>query len=286
MKQGPKPIQTGPFEEDIAAQAQRAFDQASETCAGCLSYHGVWGYQRLARQNSGLDGDRAQLEPLIAPLIASGQTRVLIAGCADTGQLAMVLRAASGRDLEVTIIDRCETPLALCRGFAAQHGVPVSTRVGDIGDLSNVGTIDLILAHSVLSFLPDDQVFPVVQSFANALSPNGHLVMTTALSRTKPPIDPSVFADRILAAMDKHGLETPTEKNAFCNLLADYARGRQTRGAPFSSVREVTALLLRAGMVVEQLIDNKRGTSYLANGTVSERIVPGIIVTARRADRP
>ncbi|MEO1200370.1 MAG: class I SAM-dependent methyltransferase [Pseudomonadota bacterium] len=273
---------TGTYEEDLAKLAQKAFDQARRTCGDCLAYHGVWGYQRLARRNSGLDSDGKILQPLLGSLISKGRRRVLLAGSADTGQLAMVLRAAGRRKVDTTIVDRCETPLALCREFAESHGVCVSTREGNIASLGEDNAFDIVLAHSVLSFLPDDLVLPALAGFAAALGPNGRLVMTTALARTKPPIDPRVFANRILMSMSKRGLEPPIDRAGFCELLEEYAKCRQTRGAPFSSVDDLGRSLSLAGFTTEQVIDNKRGTRYLPDGTVSERVVPGVIVVARR----
>lgn len=277
-------IYAGTYEEDLPKLAQKAFDQARRTCGHCLSYHGIWGYQRLARRNSGLDSDSTILQPLLATLISEGRRRVLLAGSADTGQLAMVLRAAGRLRVDTTVIDRCETPLALCRDFAESHGLCVSTREGNVASLGEDSAFDVVLAHSVLSFLPDDQVLPALAGFAAALTQNGRLVMTTALARTKPPIDPAVFVNRILMAMSKRGLELPIDRARFCELLEEYAKGRQTRGAPFSSVDELARSLSLAGFTTEQIIDNKRGTRYLPDGTVSERVVPGVIVVARRTN--
>ena len=60
------------------------------------------------------------LESRLAGLFAQGRRHVLIAGSQDTGVLALVARAGAKHDANITVLDICETPLELCRRFAAQ----------------------------------------------------------------------------------------------------------------------------------------------------------------------
>lgn len=53
--------------------------------------------------------------------------RVLVSGCVDQSTLAHVIGAYEGYPLETTALDRCETPLVLCRLLAETTGRSVAT---------------------------------------------------------------------------------------------------------------------------------------------------------------
>ena len=62
--------------------------------------------------------------PLCQPRVGRGPRRVLISGAADYSILAYVLWACreNGLDAEVTVLDRCDTPLLLNTWYAEQGG--------------------------------------------------------------------------------------------------------------------------------------------------------------------
>ena len=81
--------------------------------------------------------------------MASGGKRVLIAAAADTGLLATVARAGSGLDPDITVVDRCETPLELCRRYASERSLPVQTQIADLTalDLADFDVVYMQRGH-------------------------------------------------------------------------------------------------------------------------------------------
>ena len=102
------------FSEDLHQLAGEAWEVAGRLCGTCRNLHVLWPYQRLA----GSPGrDVAVVEPVLRRLLSASGRKVLIAGCADSGLLALVARTANPATA-ITVVDRCETPLELCRRFA------------------------------------------------------------------------------------------------------------------------------------------------------------------------
>src|SRR5690606_40335193 len=94
--------------------APRLCGDGTESCAW---YHGFWPYMRLLDYGSSPELHKGFYLEGLAPLAAGGEPRILISGAADFAMLEVAREAfAGGRARpEFTVIDRCETPLALCR---------------------------------------------------------------------------------------------------------------------------------------------------------------------------
>lgn len=111
------------FSEDLPQLAAEAWEVADRFCGSCKNLHLLWPYYRLA----GSPGqDVSFIHPVLKRLFSSPGRSVLIAGCADTGLLALAARAAHA-DTAITVVDRCETPLELCRRFAHRWAIAANT---------------------------------------------------------------------------------------------------------------------------------------------------------------
>ena len=99
------------FREDLPRLAAENFAIANRTCLSCGHMHALWPYIRLARASTGIEGESSDLDRVLRELIAKGQRRVLIAGSQDTGLMALVARAAGTSAVEITVLDRCASPL-------------------------------------------------------------------------------------------------------------------------------------------------------------------------------
>jgi hypothetical protein len=117
-----------PYHEDLPRIAAEGFQLADRLCRGCGQLHALWPYIRLARATSaGLEDASSQLQAVLSGLFAAGRRHVLVAGAADTGLLALVARAGAGHPLDIVVLDRCETPLELCRRLAQRWSLPITT---------------------------------------------------------------------------------------------------------------------------------------------------------------
>ena len=70
--------------------------------------------------------------------------------------LAHVLHAFGGhaKDIEIMVLDICETPLMLCKWYGAREEVRVETHACDIVQWETTRQFDLIVTHSFLPMLP------------------------------------------------------------------------------------------------------------------------------------
>jgi hypothetical protein len=127
--------------EPLAESATLARRLAPRTCRpigpgtrDCAPYHGLVQYLRLLGVVASPLRQGRFYRDALRDVPPAPHTRVLIAGAADYCMLALVLDAYRDRAgaLEVTVIDRCPTPLELCRWYAARAGVPVTTAVAEV----------------------------------------------------------------------------------------------------------------------------------------------------------
>jgi hypothetical protein len=132
---------------DIAAEA---YQLSQWLCSGCRDLHGLWPYIRLSRASTGVEARDSRLQDELRNSFSRGLSRVLIAGAQDTGLLALMVQASTGHDVDITVLDICEAPLALCRSLAKQWSLSIATIRQDLFDLRIEHRFDLVLVHGTL----------------------------------------------------------------------------------------------------------------------------------------
>lgn len=157
-------------------------------CTGdCRGYHRGWLVLQHLGLISGLSSERRFIVEALRAAAACRPVRtVQIAGCADFGLLS-VLHEALGRpvgDVSITVRDRCATPLALCRLYAAQSGFDIECEAGDLMSGASGSRFDLVLAHSLLSFCPAQQRGRLLARLAAQLTPDGTLLLYQSVRPT------------------------------------------------------------------------------------------------------
>jgi hypothetical protein len=103
------------------------FRLAQDLCAECRDYHALWPYRRLSGMVFGVETGASIVEALFRD-VTPPNGRVLIVGSADAGPTDLVVRATKGLAPSIDVVDRCATPLAVCRRYAEMHGLSISTR--------------------------------------------------------------------------------------------------------------------------------------------------------------
>ena len=128
---------------DPGSFAAYQFRLAQELCAECRDYHAIWPYRRLSRTVSGIE---ATADIVGALLRESTQPngRILIAGAADAGVLALTVQATENLTPFIDVADRCPTPLAVCRRFAETHGFSITTLHLDLGSFAPAQHYDVV----------------------------------------------------------------------------------------------------------------------------------------------
>ncbi|WP_436523047.1 class I SAM-dependent methyltransferase [Actinoplanes sp. HUAS TT8] len=162
----------------------------------CAWYHGAWQYLRLfdmvSSPNWHADFYASALRDAIH---GRGARKVLISGTADYTTLAFVLDAAKSadgkipKDLEVHVLDLCETPLGANRWYARRWGQRIMTHQADVTEQRDLaaaglpvdGEFDLIVADAFLTRFARNESQKVLNSWFHLLRPGGAVLTTVRL---------------------------------------------------------------------------------------------------------
>jgi hypothetical protein len=178
--------------EDLLQNAARISELAPDHCIGCADYHIRSAAQRCAPIPTGIGFDRPELAKLVKETLAekaaaAGSIEILIPGSADTGILATAAHAVAVLGQAVldrsrfTVIDRCPTPLILCREFGDRHHLAVDTVQGDLTTISHHFEADLILVHSVFRFIKRTDQVMFLSRLGRWLNATGRLIVSNRL---------------------------------------------------------------------------------------------------------
>lgn len=251
------PASAAGIEENLPVMAAQAYALADRHCAHCRNFHALWPYRRLARMCSAASFGAPVIERTLRALLAPGRCRVLIAAAADTGLLATVVRAGAGLRPDITVIDRCETPLELNRQFAARWSLPLQTHRLDLADFDLQG-FDVIYANEILQHFPNDRRVDLLARLRRALRPGGHLV---CVFHTGGRIEGDVvsqyragYAAWLLAELQRNGVPLPDSRDRFQERANDCASGLETREGAFREPEIVDALMQEAGFLIQDRV--------------------------------
>jgi hypothetical protein len=262
--------------------ARLAYALSAHHCTNCRGYHSVWPYLRLIDPPRGVDSDRDQLMGVLAPHLHAGST-ILLAGSADAGLAECVLDAAADRPVNLTVVDLCETPLRQSAELLGNRAAGrLFTRRASITGQAVAPPVDLIVAHSVLSFLAEGEISQAAAFINRSLLPTGRLVLTTSIGRRAPATDPASFRLHVLAQLAARDVRFPDGELAFTMLLDDYALGRARRASPFADRNALLQWLKTAGLSLESMQDLRRGTGFDSCGDPVPRVSEGVLVVARK----
>ena len=200
-------------DEPLAESAPVAFALASRLCAGdpgsadsCLWYHRIWQYLRLLDIITSIRTNTAFLHATLQRL-APTHPRVLISGSADYGMLAHVREAYGPRPLDVTILDRCATAVAINQWYADRYGMTLTPVCGDALAVESGRPFDLVCTHNFLGRFDDEARQRLVNRWHAVLRPGGVVVTTQrvrpgerARKASYSDAEARALADQVVAA--------------------------------------------------------------------------------------
>ena len=275
-------------------------DLSASSCApACRDYHAVWPLLRTAGLVGGVDADRGPLLELLAPLLtAGGGKSVLVAGCADSALLSLVSAIAPATS-RITIVDRCATPLAVCRQVAPP-ALTLTTRQSGLLDYAPPEPFDVIVCHSLLPFFSDEDRQKLLRRFARWLAPGGRLVLAVRLKSREEahPQNDRAQIDQWVAtrAAEARAALAATPQTAellspcLAGHLEGYYRVMSMQNLACSSEEEVINELNQAGLSVNEVLPGGKGLSFMTPDWRSQREVSGRVFLASgvpvRAGRP
>jgi SAM-dependent methyltransferase len=248
-------LQSSRYSEDLLCLAVDAYETSGHLCRSCRDMHALWPYIRLARASTGVEVQPSALETRIADLVARGRRQVLIAGSQDTGVLALVARACAGHDANIVVLDICDTPLALCRRFAAQWSLPIETIRQDLLDLDFERRFDVMLVHGTLQYIAADRRLDVLTRMQRAIRPGGRLVLLfntgRAVAGELAQESRGGYANWVIDELRRLDVPLPDADAAFRARLDAHSQRRETREGAFAEPGEVELLLRAAGFNID-----------------------------------
>lgn len=201
--------------EDLVQNANRVAELAPSLCLGCTDYHVRRAVQRAAGVRLSIAHDRAKIIRLILDFLTTfppeeqAPISIVIPGSADTGILSTCAHAAASLGLAMlnrcrfTVIDRCPTPLTLCREFADRYGISLETCQGDLNSPAFSFEADLVVVHSLLRFIAQDSHVELMGMFGSWLSRRGRIIFSNAIrsgdsSETRAETRKHEFVNRLV----------------------------------------------------------------------------------------
>jgi SAM-dependent methyltransferase len=173
-----------PTDEDLPALSRLAYDVSARECGACRNYHVKWPYLRsIGANGNGPEQcwsiSRAVFREVLEESIAERTgTRWLIAGAADAGVPSLVRRCCldfPDREFAVTLVDRCQTPLALSEAYAKTVGWSIRCVKMDLLAFSPNQTFDIILFHYTMGFFDEDRQAKLLCKAKQWLAPGGQI---------------------------------------------------------------------------------------------------------------
>jgi hypothetical protein len=255
-----------PTKEDLPRLARLAYELSTRHCDGCRDYHAMWPLLRSLGCNGGGPEYCWPLQrAAVAEAIAGrSSARWLLGGSADAGQLALVGDVIAGQDGAthwVTAVDRCLTPLELCRAHADAHALPLHTVNAELASFTADGTFDVVLLHHVLSHIPSGERPAFFARVRGWLAPGGQVLVWTSY-RTSESRTPSLsqvlrtWRESVIRSAAARGSFQPPED--IDRLVARIDGMRETGGRVRSGGHALdyfTGLITGAGLSVVRIID-------------------------------
>jgi SAM-dependent methyltransferase len=206
--------------------------------------------------------------------------RVLVSGAADYAMLAQVVAALRRRAMPftATVLDLCETPLALNGWYAGRVGVPIETHRGDILDYLPAEPFDGICTHSFLALFPIDRRPVLLAKWRELLRPGG---LAITVNRVRPghaaarvgfaAQEVDAYCETVRAKALAFGPSLGVDPDELAREARRYAL--EQRFYPLRSAGELRGLFEQAGFRVDELECAPIDPAARASGTAPT--VPG-----------
>ena len=232
----------------------------------CDWYHGFWLCLRLMGVGRTYGGQAGFYLPALQDLARGGDSpRVLVTGSADYAipSLALAAYAREAADLQLTVMDLCETPLYLTRWYAGRLGAEVATERADVLKYAPEAPFDVALTNSFFgSFAPEKRP-ALFAAWARLLRPGGKLMFTnrlrpgtTGIVRFSPD-EVEAFCSTIAGEASR----LPEPLNQDLEGIAAAARryAESYTSHPLETQDEIVQLLEQAGFRIDSLEVATRG---------------------------
>ena len=164
---------------------------------------------------------------------------------------------------DITVADRCPTPLAVCRRYAQSHALTVETVEIDFANTPLASKYDVAFLHNMLMHQPLERHTALLANLRQGLDPSGALILVNKLRprewQADPP-PPAHFAARVLDALSERGVALPENEPGFRRRLETFAQARRSWSDVVMDMdrQHVEACLAAAGYAIARRIDHDR----------------------------
>jgi hypothetical protein len=260
------------LQQELAISAPFSHALSEHTCnegfvdaSSCDWYHRAWQYLRLLDMVSSPIWHSNFFFSTLESEIENGDN-VLISGTADYTMLAPVLRFASPvqNDVEISVLDLCETALILCEWYALVSNQSINTVNENILDIdSSERRYDLIVTDAFLTRFDPGKKPSVVRQWAQLLNEGGVAVTTIRIeSKVDTQTGPT---DDEARAFAKHARSKVEKRDDFpitpemMEMIA-YEYGANIVSFPIKSPAEAVAIFTENGFeTVETQVNTVKG---------------------------
>jgi SAM-dependent methyltransferase len=247
-------------DEPLHESAPVAWALAATHCAGphsadtCFWYHRVWQYLRLLDIITSI---RTNTPFLLGTLqrLAPSHPRVLISGSADYAMLAHLRQAYGERPLDVTMLDRCATPVAVNQWYADRFGMAITPVCGDALAVESDRPFDLVCTHNFVGRFDPAARQRLIDRWHAVLRPGG-VVVTTQRVRPGERGRQSSYSEAAARALAARVVETARACAAPLGVPLDelgdatYEYARRKGAYAITSAAEIVDAFERAGFEV------------------------------------
>ncbi|MDP6787313.1 MAG: class I SAM-dependent methyltransferase [Rhodospirillales bacterium] len=245
----------------LAAKTGEQHCRNDEGSGSCAWYHGTLDYLRLLDLVISPHAHRDFFVPAFQGLAeGSSSHRVLVSGAGDCSMMTQVLsgfRAASVEP-DITVIDRCETPLILNRWLAEREGLSIETAQSEVLDFETSHPFDVICTHCFLGYFTSEVRPRVADKWFSLLRPGGRLLTINPIRNTPDdslvrftPEQAASFGERALRAAQSRPDLFGTDLDWFRKRVGEYARNFGSY--PVRSAEDFRSLFEKAGFSVERM---------------------------------
>lgn len=265
----PRSATLNTVDEPLNLSAPLAWQLASQLCAAniaatgvdCSATHAIWQYLRLLGLIGSLDA-RADFYWRAFDDVTGGadSPRVLIAGTADYSMLAHTIAAFRARGVEprITVVDLCETPLALNRWYAERSGCRIETCRTDIFGYESGAAFDAVCTDSFIARFPHAQWPRLCEKWHDLLRTGGLFITDNRLRPSNADARVVFSAEKIrtfiaevLRASTAAGATLGVDPAALAHQAGRYAQSHFAY--PLRAPEQLGSLLECAGFRLERL---------------------------------
>ncbi|MGI9413218.1 MAG: methyltransferase domain-containing protein [Hyphomicrobiales bacterium] len=263
-----------------------------QTGESCAWYHRARPLLRALDLVTAVGDHAPVLQAALADGLSGGAQRVLLSGCADETMLAQLFDALdrARSDADTTVLDRCATPLGLCRTFAHAEGRTPRFAMSDLFDHVPDRPYDMICTHAFLGFFAPSMRRQLIDTWARLLAPGGRLVTMQRLRPEYPeatirftPAQVDAFAAEARSRAAAFGDRLGIPPDDVATAASAYALGMHTH--PVRSADELEQLFVPAGFDLTRLdtVEIARPPGVPKRGRRNTGPAVHVVVVARKS---